>query len=254
MMDRTTWLDAGVIAWIEAHAIAFQLDVDAHSAAAKQLSVAAMPTVMVFRDGDEIDRVIGFQKPDQLLAWLDGLTRGVTSLDRMRAEVAAKPDDAPLRLRYAGMLLHAGRLEEATSEYVWFWKHGRLLVPSYFVPMSTFEQRRAVRGHAAIHTALAQIRDELVPAPAPSLQNLRDWLVLNDILGEARRSLQWFDEGYRSLVNKHEVSDVVQELIGPLLIGAHRWRDARALYGKELWRMPVRDLVRSWKDARQRLR
>jgi thioredoxin-like negative regulator of GroEL len=111
MMDRTTWLDAGVVAWIEAHAIAFQLDVDAHSAAAKKLSVTAMPTVMVFRDGDEIDRVVGFQKPEELLAWLDGLMRGVTSIDRMRDEVAAEPDDAALRLRYAGMLVEAGRLE-----------------------------------------------------------------------------------------------------------------------------------------------
>jgi thiol-disulfide isomerase/thioredoxin len=254
MMDRTTWLDAGVVAWIEAHAIAFQLDVDAHSAAAKKLSVTAMPTVMVFRDGDEIDRVIGFQKPEQLLAWLDGLTRGVTSLDRMRMEVAAKPDDAPLRLQYAGMLVEAGRLEEATSEYVWFWKQGRGLVPSYFVPIFAFEQRRVVRAHPTIRTAIAQIRDELVPAAVPSLQDLRDWLALNDILGEARRSLQWFDDCYSSLANKHEVSALVEELIGPLLIGAHRWRDARALYGKQLWRMPVRDLVMRWKDARQRLR
>ena len=254
MMDRTTWLDAGVVAWIEAHAIAFQLDVDAHSAAAKKLRVTAMPTVMVFRDGDEIDRVIGFQKPEQLLAWLDGLTRGVTSLDRMRTEVAAKPDDAPLRLQYAGMLEAAGRLDEATSEYVWFWRHGRAQVPSYFVPMFSSEQKRVAGSHPTIRTALAQIRDELEPTAAPSLRDLRDWLVLNEILDEPRRSLQWFDGSYRSLANKHEVSAVVEEMIGPLLLGAHRWRDARELYGKQLWRVPLRDLVMRWKDARQRLR
>ena len=84
MMDRTTWLDAAVVAWIHAHAIAFQLDVDAHSAAAKKLSVTAMPTVIVFRDGDEIDRVVGFQKPEEMLAWLGGLARGVTSLETKR--------------------------------------------------------------------------------------------------------------------------------------------------------------------------
>jgi hypothetical protein len=137
---------------------------------------------------------------------------------------------------------------------VWFWKQGRGLVPSYFVPIFTFEQRRVVRAHPTIRSAIALIREELVPAAVPSLQDLRDWLVLNDILGDARRSLQWFDDCYGSLANKHEVSALVEELIGPLLIGAHRWRDVRALYGKQLWRMPVRDLVMRWKDARHRLR
>jgi len=131
MMDRTTWLDAGVVAWIHAHAIAFQLDVDAHGAAAKKLSVTAMPTVIAFRDGEEIDRVVGFQKAEQMLKWLDGLAHGVTSLDTMRADITTKPDDAPLRLQYARMLVAAGRLEEAMPEYVWLWKHGRDLVSIY---------------------------------------------------------------------------------------------------------------------------
>jgi len=97
------------------------------------------------------------------------------------------------------------------------------------------------------------MRDELAPS-APSLADLRDWLLLNDILGEARRSLQWFDDCYGSLANKHEVSGLVEKAIGPLLIGAHRWRDARTVYGKQLWRMPLRELVTTWKAARRRLR
>jgi thioredoxin 1 len=189
IMDRTTWLDAGVVAWLEAHAIAFQLDVDAHSAAAKKLSVMAMPTVMVFRDGDEIDRVVGFQKPDQLLAWLTGLTRGVTSLDTKRAELAATPDDPWLRLAYARKLMDAARFDEATSEYLWLWNHARDLAPNY-----GFDLYRLADAHAPARTAIVQLRDELTPAPAPTLNDLRDWLLLNDLLGEARRSLQWFDD------------------------------------------------------------
>jgi hypothetical protein len=249
MMDRTTWLDAGVVAWIDAHAIAFQLDVDAHSAAARKLSVTAMPTVMVFQDGDEIDRVVGFQKPEQMLEWLSGLARGVTSLDTKRGEMAATPDDPWLRLDYARMLVTAGRLEDALSEYVWLWKHQRDLVAIY-----AFELRHVVRAHPAARTAVVLLRDERAPAAAPSLEDLRDWLLLNDLLGEARRSLRWFDDSYGSLPNKHEVSGLVEDMIGPLLIGAHRWRDVRALYGTQLWRIPVRELVSTWKAARRRLR
>jgi hypothetical protein len=249
MMDRTTWCDSRVVAWVDAHAIAFQLDVDAHSAAAKKLRVTAMPTVIVARDGDEIDRVVGFQKPEQMLTWLDGLARGVTSLDTKRAEIAAKPDDAPLRLEYARMLGAADRLEEATSEYVWLCRHGRDLAEIY-----ASDLRRFAGAHPPARAAICQLRDELAPGPAPSLEQLRHWLLLNDIVGEARRSLRWFDDCYGSLSNKHELSEVVEEMIGPLLIGANRWGDARALYGKQLWRVPVRELVTTWKAARQRLR
>jgi thiol-disulfide isomerase/thioredoxin len=249
LMDRTTWLDAGVVAWIHAHAIAFQLDVDAHGAAAKKLNVTAMPTVIVYRDGEELDRVVGFQKPQQMLSWLDGLTRGVTSLEIKRAEIAASPDDRPLRLQYARMLEGAGRLDDATAEYVWLCKHAHTFFADYVSDL-----HRLVRAHPPARTAIVQIRDELSPTGAPSLAALHFWLLLNDILGEARRSLQWFDDCYSSLTNQHEVSDVVETLIGPLLVGAHRWRDVRALYGKRLWRIPVRELVTMWKGARRRLR
>jgi hypothetical protein len=213
MMDRTTWLDAGVVAWIEAHAIAYQLDIDAHGASARELSVRAMPTVIVFRDGDEIDRVVGFQKPAELLAWLEGLARGVTSLETKRTEIEAKPDDPMLRLQYARMLVSAARLDDATSEYTWLWRHAREHAPDY-----AFDLQRLAHGHPPARTTIVQLRDELAPAAVPSLADLRDWLLLNDMLGEARRSLQWFD------------------------------------YGKGFWGMPMRQLFRTWKTARQRLR
>jgi len=249
MMDRTTWLDAGVVAWIDSHAVAFQLDVDAHSASARELSVRAMPTVIAFRNGDEIDRVVGFQKPEAMLEWLCGLARGVTSLDRQRAAIAVKPDDVRLRLEYARMLVDASRVDEAVSEYVWSWKHGRELRPFFAGDL----QRIASR-HASARAAIAQLRDELAPDAAPSLDDLRDWLLLNDILGDGHRSLRWFDDHYDSQAATPEGADLVEQVIGPLLIGAHRWRDARAIYGMQLWRIPVRELVRTWRAARRQLR
>jgi thiol-disulfide isomerase/thioredoxin len=249
MMDRTTWLDAAVVAWIDSHAIAFQLDVDAHGTAAKTLGVTAMPTVIAFRDGDEIDRVVGFQKPENLLTWLGGLARGVTSLDTKRGEIAVAPDDPGLRLDYARMLVGAGRLDDATAEYLWMWTHARSQAPMFAPALHGL-----VDTHPPARAAIARLRDDLAPVAAPTLEDLRDWLFLNEILGEARRSLQWFEDCYGSLANQREVSGIVEAMIGPLLIGAYRWRSAQALYGKRLWRMPVRQLVRTWKAARQRLR
>jgi thiol-disulfide isomerase/thioredoxin len=249
MMDRTTWLDADVVAWIETHAIAFQLDVDAHGAAARKLDVTAMPTVMVFRDGDEIDRVVGFQKPNAMLAWLRGLARGVTSLETKRAEVAVSPHDAKLRLEYARMLVAAKRLDEATSEYAWVAGHDRSLLL-----VCAFDLLRIASAHAPARAAIAELRDALAPETTPSQGDLYGWLTLNEMLGEARRSLRWFDDSYGSLANRRDLAGLVEHAIGPLLIGAHRWRDARALYGARLWRIPVRELVATWRSARRQLR
>ena len=37
-----------------------------------------MPTVVAFRAGVEVDRVVGLKKPAELLSWLEGVQRGET--------------------------------------------------------------------------------------------------------------------------------------------------------------------------------
>src|SRR5450432_2534818 len=39
LMDRTTWIDPNVVAWLEEHALAIQIDVDAQTDVARQLRV-----------------------------------------------------------------------------------------------------------------------------------------------------------------------------------------------------------------------
>jgi len=69
-MDRSSWIDAEVVSWIAANGIAIQIDVDEMPEIAAKLRVEAMPTVIVFRDGVEIDRAVGYQSGTALLAWL----------------------------------------------------------------------------------------------------------------------------------------------------------------------------------------
>lgn len=70
-MERTTWVDPEVIAWINLNAIAIQVDVDRQRAEAKELNIQAMPTIIVFKDGRELDRVVGYKNASELLAWLN---------------------------------------------------------------------------------------------------------------------------------------------------------------------------------------
>src|SRR5688572_30220062 len=122
-MDRTTWSDAKLIEALRPRAIVIQIDVDVEQELARSLGIRAMPTVIVFRDGQEIDRQTGLQKTSQLLEWLDRLAEGETSLQRLQRECAANPSDMQLRMRLASKLLDAKRADEATREYVWLWRN-----------------------------------------------------------------------------------------------------------------------------------
>lgn len=250
MMDRTTWLDANVVGWIATHAIACQLDVDAHGQAAKHLDVMAMPTVIAFADGVEIDRVVGFQSAGKLLAWLEGLELGKTSIDAKRAEVDAQPGDVALRISYAQVLLATNRLDDAAAEYVWLWQYR--CQPE--VRKVVFHGLRRLARHS--HDAIRALRAEIEPFAehAPSPEILRDWLALNDVLGEPRRSLQWFDAHDAALANTSELAEIIERYIGPLLLATNRWRDVWRLYNTRLFERPVRELAATWSSGRRRLR
>src|SRR5688572_8703301 len=62
VMERTTWVDPVVERTLAPIALSIQIDVDTQSDLAERLRVKAMPTVVVLRDGQEIDRVSGLQK------------------------------------------------------------------------------------------------------------------------------------------------------------------------------------------------
>lgn len=71
LMDKSTWTDARVIAWIEKNAVAVQVDVDAEQSRARALRIEAMPTLILFRGDREIGRTVGYRTPEQLLSWLN---------------------------------------------------------------------------------------------------------------------------------------------------------------------------------------
>ena len=73
VMERTTRVDPEVISWIKLNAVAIQVDVDLQRQVAQELKIQAMPTVILFKDGKELDRAVGFQDADRLLDWLSRL-------------------------------------------------------------------------------------------------------------------------------------------------------------------------------------
>ncbi|MEM7228349.1 MAG: thioredoxin family protein [Planctomycetota bacterium] len=72
-MDRTTWVDANVHTWFDANGTAITVDVDDEAETAARLRVQAMPTMIAFRSGQEVDRAVGYMDGRELLRWLDGV-------------------------------------------------------------------------------------------------------------------------------------------------------------------------------------
>jgi thioredoxin-like negative regulator of GroEL len=123
VMDRATWADASVVAWVEENAVAVQIDVDEEKEVARALGIRSMPTVIAFRGGVEVDRVVGLKNPGDLLSWLRGVQRGETNLDHVRRAAESNPEDMLARCSLARTLASSRRFEEATEEYVWLWQH-----------------------------------------------------------------------------------------------------------------------------------
>jgi thiol:disulfide interchange protein DsbD len=73
-LDEKTWPDAGVKQWISQNAVPIRIDTDAkRKDLAAKLQIRSYPTVILLDgEGRELRRSMGFQKPDVMLAWLQG--------------------------------------------------------------------------------------------------------------------------------------------------------------------------------------
>jgi thiol-disulfide isomerase/thioredoxin len=239
-MDRTTWVDPNVVDWLRQHALAIQIDVDAQEDLAKQLGIRSMPTVIAFQSGKELDRVVGAKTPGQLLEWLDGLTRGERSVDRIRmkvsrAEAATGNKDIAGRVDLANALLLCGELDEATKEYRWLWSHmlahgeEHLGTRWSFLP---FDMASLAQSFEPAREAFADLRRETaerLSTTTPRPTDRMDWLVLNRIPGDTERNLEWFDQ-MRATPHAMQRDPAVVYELEELLFSRGRWSDVASLY------------------------
>ncbi len=238
-MESTTWRDERVVKWLTAHAVVLAVDVDQEAALAKELAVDAMPTVIAFKEGKEFDRVVGYKPAEVFLAWLDGIARGETSLDAVRARARPRDGadgrvDVRARLDLAKGLASAGKPDEATDEYVWLWQNMLKHDQAYYGVRLSFmanDMTLLAARHAGARERFAELRDELGVAMENDKvhrEDLVDWVTLNRVLGDAKTTLAWFDR-----VKEHPrwqpLLKYVERQLQELLIGEGRWADAGLL-------------------------
>lgn len=73
-LDEKTWPDAALKQWVAQNAVPIRIDTDAkRKDLAAKLQIRSYPTVLLLdADGKELRRILGFQKPETMRAWLEG--------------------------------------------------------------------------------------------------------------------------------------------------------------------------------------
>lgn len=240
MMERDTWSNDEVIAWVREHGLVISVDVDERKEEAAELGVRAMPTIVLYRDGEEFERAVGYQGPAEMLAWLDGAREGKTRLDALIALHGDRvgPDgrvDVGALLSMAGEMAAAGRHEEALEEIVWVWGHmGESMPQTERIrgSMVTLHAAPLIEAHEPAAAWFRAARDEAeasLRAGEGGDGDLADWIAINRALGEDERTLAWIDR-VKGTPEGHETLGWFLSQVQSLLVREERWADLGAIH------------------------
>ncbi|MEL6796863.1 MAG: thioredoxin family protein [Planctomycetota bacterium] len=229
-MKTTTWVDDGVVEWLDANAVVTPLDVDAFQSDAARLRVRAMPTIMVFKGSTEISRTVGYQSPAAFRGWLESSTGLGIPAEGTGETVRVTRATVQDKLVQAQDAVKAGRLDEAAETYAWLWDNMRQdrLADELRRGSLADEITELLEKNESARTLFVQRRDAIGSVLPPSNADegtLLDWLTLNEVLDEERLSGGWVgsaigDRGSLSFMRKH------QRVIRPMLTKGNMWQDA----------------------------
>ncbi|MCZ6834515.1 MAG: thioredoxin family protein [Planctomycetota bacterium] len=239
-MDKTTWVDPRVVSWIDERAIAIQLDVDEEKVGAQMLKIAAMPTIIVFKAGQEFDRVVGYKDADELLTWLDGILEGRRNIDRLREVAGDRMDeegnvDIDARYELAGVLLRQGEYEEATEEYAWLWENMLKYDQAYVGVRLSYmvgDMKDLAGKHEPAKETFTALRDALrqrIDDGAEDRETLIDWVHLSKVIGEEDDILEWYDR-MKSSPEGQKYTGSLRSDIYEIFVERKRWSDAGLVY------------------------
>ncbi len=163
-MDKTTWVDPNVVEWIEANAIAIQVDVDHQRETARELKINAMPTIIAFRGEDELNRFVGYRDANATLRWLNRIAAG-EQLDDIGIQdhlgvTTDLEDEVDSRMQSASDAWFEDRYDDGLADLVWLWEEAPRDHPEW----------RSDRG-----MMLSDILWEYASAHEPSRARIESW-------------------------------------------------------------------------------
>ena len=238
----TTWRDPKVVEWVEANAVAIQVDVRADAGTARTIGVepGAAPVILLFRDGRERLRVEGHHTAEELVKKLERAEIDNGNLRLARMMLKNPERDAFDRDGLAGALLKAGLLEEALGHYDWLWCHAVEVDPEMAGPRTSFmadEIAELCYKLPAAHARFAELRDDAAARTSndgrEGREAIRDFVVLSEALDEDHRTLAWF--GGLEAEHRRALSEwAIRFRLLPLLYEHERWAEAGELIREPL--------------------
>ena len=255
MMDKTTWRDDKVVQWVKDNGLAVQVDVDKQQKIAREYGVQAMPTMILFKNGEPVDRTVGYRDASGLLRWMENAKAGKTELDAMEDKAKAQGDDLSIRERMdmARSFVQGGKFDKATKEYLWLWDNMLKKEPAMYGVRLSFMagdiEDLCAQDNTA-HDAFTKVRDSTearLKGEDKSWDDLADWITLNQILRQPAKTLEWFDRIKGDPDSAQTLERFAFRLL-PLLEEQERWADVGRLV-----RDPVKAIQRDHAMATMRM-
>ena len=251
----TTWRDPELVEWVEANAVAIQVDVRADAGTARAIGVEpeAAPVLLLFRDGKERLRAEGHHTAAELVRKLERAEINNGNLRLARMMLKNPERDVFDRSGLAGALLKAGLLEEALGHYDWLWRHAVEVDPEMAGPRTSFmadEIAELCSKLPAAHARFAELREgaaaRISSDGRAGVEAICDFVVLNEALDEDDRTHAWFSE--LDIERRRVLPEwAIRFHLLPLLYEQGRWADAG-----ELIREPLVALEQVLEHARMR--
>ena len=176
------------------------------------------PSTRDSRSGEIVQSALELRSPCFSLLLLPGATDPV-------GEITSGLVD----YHHAQSLERSGDFARATSAFVALWQNPSPSMAGVRVSFMLHDIEKLVRQYPPARVRFSEIRDAEAPGAKPIADQLTDWMVLNEALGETSKSVAWFD-GRPDLRAVPEYSKTFELRMIPLLVAADRWSDAGNLY------------------------
>ena len=233
MLDRSTWKDESVIAWLKQHTVPLKIDAEKETDLARKFKINSYPSlVFINPDGSEKGRLSGFRPAEAFLTEAKDVLAGVRPIDKVEIQLADTEGkkDPMLRMQYADELMQKGEFEKALSEYLWCFDQGHHASPAFIGVRGSFLLSRIgqlAQSYPPAKQALRDRRDALLSDVVLGSANhatVNDFAALNHGLAEEDETLKVYD---RLLKDKPDspVLGYLKPKVYPQLLEARRYNE-----------------------------
>lgn len=243
-MEKDTWGNDEVRAWLSKNAVSIQVDVDAEAELAGRFAIEAMPTVVAFRGGEEFDRAVGYKDAIGFLAWGRDVRAGKRSTDdlKKRARELTEGEDVQARYDLAGELLLAKEYDEALKHYLWLWTATRDTSMSgvrlsFMLGKISGLMKKHEPARIAFFAILEDLQAKVDAREVPEFDCWQEWSSMCTYFGETARMITWYeqrrDEDGIILAGQEQafIRGIIIEELFEILLGSERYADAARILG-----------------------